>query len=1052
MNSAKQPLRYRLALDLGTNSIGWCIYRLDDANQLQALVRTGVRIFGEGRDPKSLASLAADRRLARSMRRRRDRFLARQEKLVDRLIRNGLLPMDSDERRAVFMLDPYVLRQRALDEKVSLAQLGRALFHLNRRRGFKSNRKVDKANAESGKISDAIRRTREALAAANARTYGEWLATRHMMREGVRARLRGTGAKASYEIYPSRDLLHDEFLALWAAQAVHHPELTDALRDEIDAAIFRQRPLKPVRPGKCTFFPEEERAPLALPSAQRARILQDLNHLRLSGPSLESVPLTLSQRNLLARLLEEKASLSFDTLRTKLKLARGVKLNLEDGKRDRLHGNTTTIELAKPERFGARWSEFSDAQQDDIVERLLAEESEEALLHWLEAEFGLDAERARAVAGVSLRDGYGRLSRKALDLLLPALRSGVITYDEAVQKGIGVSHSQFHTGELLPMLPYYGEVLERHTSFGSGDINDNAERRYGKIANPTVHIVLNQVRVLVNAMIERWGHPSEIIVETARELPLGAEGRQKLQKEQSDAQKKNDEVRAKLVELGVRVSGENLIRYKLWEELDPNNVLDRRCPYTGEQISTALLFTDAVEIDHILPFSRTLDDSLANRVLCMRRANRAKSNSTPWEAFGPQGHSREDYDWNAIVERATRLGRNRYKLFAADAIEQRLKGEDFLARQLNDTRYISRIVREYLGHICNPYRISVTPGRLTALLRAKWGLNDVLSDKGVKNRDDHRHHAVDAIVIGATDRRTLQSLSTAAARSGELGLNRLIDDLPEPLTNFRDRVQASVSRLVVSYKPDHGANGALHNETAYGIVSGPDAKGVYEVTHRVPLDSIQKPADIDALEDRDPGLAKQLRQATEGRSGKDFIEAVARFGAARGLRRVRVTERMSVIPIADPRDPTRTLKAYKGDSNYCIEIVRDEGGRWVPEVISTFAAMQIERVDPKRLRHPTLAQSGKALVMRLCINDLVAVEIDGSARKIMRVAGISVKGPVTLAEHFEANTDKRNRANTGRESMGFKYWYPSPAGLFKAKARRIFVDPLGFVLDPGFRP
>ncbi len=1050
MNVTKTPLRYRLALDLGTNSIGWCIYRIDESDHLQALLRTGSRIFGEGRDPKSLASLAADRRLARSMRRRRDRFLARQEKLVERLIRHGLLPSDYEQRASVFRLDPYQIRKHALDAPVELAQLGRALFHLNRRRGFKSNRKLDKSNVEGGKISDAIRRTREALAMAGARTYGEWLAQRHAKRESVRARLRGSGAKAAYDIYPSRDLLHEEFLKLWAVQSAHHPELSDALRDEIDAAIFRQRPLKPVRPGKCTFFPEEERAPLALPSVQRARILQELNHLRLTGESLESVPLTLTQRDQLAQLLEQKASLGFDALCKQLRLPRDIRFNLDDGKRDKLLGNSTSVELAKPERFGAQWASFDEAQQDEIVLRLLNEESEEALLAWFETAFGLDAEKARAIASANLRDGYGRLSQKAIRLILPALRTAVINYDEAVLRALGESHSQFHTGELLPSLPYYGEVLGRHTAFGTGDPAHAIERRFGKIANPTVHIALNQVRVLVNSMIARWGQPSEIIVETARDLPLGAIGRQKRQTEQSDAQKANDRIREKLAELGVRVSSENLIRYKLWEELDPDTALHRHCPYTGEQICAAILFTDAVEIDHILPFSRTLDDSLANRVLCMRRANRAKSNSTPWEAFGPQGHSREGYDWNAIVDRAKRLKRDRYKLFGEDAIEQRLKGEDFLARQLNDTRYISRIVREYLGHICNPYRIGVTPGRLTALLRHQWGLNNILSNDGRKNRDDHRHHAIDAVVIGATDRRTLQLLSTAAERSGELGLSRLVDKLPEPLVNFRERVQASIGRLVVSYKPDHGANGALHNGTAYGIAAGPDEKGVYEVVHRVPIDSIKKPADIDKLEDS--VLAQRLREATDGCGTKEFVEAVARFAARSGQRRVRLAEHMSVIQIEDPKAPGRTLKAYKGDSNYCIEIVRGGNGKWSPEVISTFKAMQVSQRDPLRLRDPKFAQSGADLVMRLCINDLVAVEREKGVREIMRVAGISQAGPITLATHYEANTDKRNRTKDDESSMNaFSYWYPSPPGLLKAKARRIFVDPLGFVLDPGFR-
>ena len=133
---------FRLALDMGTNSIGWALVDLDDEGRPSGIKKSGVRIFSDGRDPQSGTSRAVDRRLARQARRQRDRYLRRRTQLIDALIEFGLMPAGADERKELEKLDPYELRARALDETLMPYELGRALFHLNQRRGFKSNRKT----------------------------------------------------------------------------------------------------------------------------------------------------------------------------------------------------------------------------------------------------------------------------------------------------------------------------------------------------------------------------------------------------------------------------------------------------------------------------------------------------------------------------------------------------------------------------------------------------------------------------------------------------------------------------------------------------------------------------------------------------------------------------------------------------------------------------------------------------------------------------------------------------------------------------------------------
>ena len=130
---------YRLGLDLGSNSLGWFVVNLDkrgDRREPVALGPGGVRIFPDGRDPQSKMSNAVDRRMARGARKRRDRFVQRRKDLIAVLIRHGLMPDDETARRQLEALDPYGLRKAALTDALPAHHVGRALFHLNQRRGF----------------------------------------------------------------------------------------------------------------------------------------------------------------------------------------------------------------------------------------------------------------------------------------------------------------------------------------------------------------------------------------------------------------------------------------------------------------------------------------------------------------------------------------------------------------------------------------------------------------------------------------------------------------------------------------------------------------------------------------------------------------------------------------------------------------------------------------------------------------------------------------------------------------------------------------------------
>lgn len=1071
------PMNYRLALDLGTNSIGWCMLRLDmnakPSPSPYAIIRGGVRIFGDGRDPMSGSSLAVDRRDARGMRRNRDRKLSRMTRLQTALVENGLFPQDIVERRELAKLDPFELRSRGLDEELTPYEFGRAIWHLNKRRGFKSNRKTDGDDNDGSLLKGRIAEVRNDLERDGYRTAGEWLADRHSRGESVRARLRQTATKdestgrnkieKSYDLYFDRQMIEDEFNLLWETQAHFDSRVfSTKAYDDIHRAIFFQRKLKPVKPGRCQLNPDEERLASAMPSQQRFRILQEVNNLRFRNLYNEQSPLDQGQRDKVLVLLLGSNKVTFDRIRRTLKVSADRKFNLESERRDHLKGDSTGVEMANAKRFGKQWHDFSLADQDVIVDQILNEESEEKLDAWLKESYGLTDDQAQTVAKAKLVQGYGSLGRKALTDIIPFLQEEVITYDQAVEKAGYGSHSQRSythlTGELMSELPYYAEVLQNHVGFGTGDPKDSEEKRLGRIANPTVHIALNQVKVVVNEIIKEYGPPTQITVELARDLPYSAKQKSEVKAQQKKNQDRNDRIKQDLVRLGQQVNGENITRYKLWEELSRDPAA-RCCPYTGTHIGASMLFSDSVEIEHILPYSQTLDDSMNNKTVCIRQANRDKGNRTPYEAFGsnPSG-----YNYNEILERAESMPRNKAKRFAPNGMELWLRDDkDFLARALNDTRYLSRLAREYLQVLVGPDEVRVVPGQLTGKLRHAYGLNNLLHDSMEKNRADHRHHAIDAAVVGSIDTKNLQQFANANKKVE--GLLRIGHDTPTPWDNYREHVARMVHDIKVSHRPNHGHQRQMNNDTNYGLRKD----GM--VARRKPLDSFDSIAKIEKAEFADPSLKERLLRALGDPADKDeFTARLASFSTQTGIKRARLLEKLDVIPIltakghdyrAPKGDKARedgAFRGVKGDSNYCIEIVENDKGKWVGEIISTYEAYRIaDEFGVSRLRDPKLAQSGKPLVMRLMRDDIVRLEVDGELRDV-RVCVVSSTGNLSLAGLNEANVDARTRtSNFGEgkmdESLLVKYVNKRAGSLQTAKARQITISPSGRLKDPGFR-
>lgn len=386
-----------------------------------------------------------------------------------------------------------------------------------------------------------------------------------------------------------------------------------------------------------------------------------------------------------------------------------------------------------------------------------------------------------AVKGIRLKEGYGNVSLKAIRNILPFLQKGY-QYDKAVILG-GVKNafgkrwehfSEFHDNiekEIVDILKEDnkdGEAIEKikeHLAspvFDYGFEKDDAhflhlyhhsqevEKRENllpeipkveNLRNPIVQQGLNETRRLVNFLLRKYRkiygsdfHFDRINVEMGRDLRNNKEGRREMSFRISENEKKNDEARDRLAEYGLQPSRDNVQKYLMFREIE-ERAGKAQCPYTGKTISVADLLgrDNAIQIEHIIPFSVSLDDSFGNKTLCEANFNREKSEKTPYQ-FYKENPSPELWgvsSWEAVEERAFRLlPYRKAKKFTA---KREFEKSDFIQRQLNDSRYIAKKSVELLSNICHDVR--VMPGQLTAELRHLWGLNNILQP--VQNLDSH---------------------------------------------------------------------------------------------------------------------------------------------------------------------------------------------------------------------------------------------------------------------------------------------------------------------------
>jgi CRISPR-associated endonuclease Csn1 len=931
-----------LGLDLGPNSIGWALIE-ETGGTGGRIIDVGVRVFQAGLDDLTQdgrgKSRNAARREARQRRRMLERHARRLRNLAKLLQRSGLLPdgdvENSDGRHDMLNeLDrtidsPYQLRARALDQRLEPFELGRVFYHMAQRRGFLSNRKAEPKDDEEkkGKVKEAISGLAANIDQAGARTLGEYFAGIDPREERIRSR------------YTSRQMYQEEFEKIWIAQTEHHPDLlTEELRDKLYRVIFHQRPLKSQTHliGECQLEPGRKRAPWALLQAQRFRYLQTVNNLEVHSDLGERRALEPEERKVLCEKLELQEKMTFGRARQVLKLSKKSKFNLEAGGEKHLIGNKTAARLSAI--FGKeRWTSMRPAEQQAVVEDWRSIIRDETLRRRGRARWSLADEQADKFSRLNLDEGYCAFSRQALEKLIPELEKG-----KHLATAIREQYPDRweHRTKPLDLLPAFDD---------SG---------LPELRNPIIRRCLTELRRVVNAIIKKYGKPHRIRIELARDIRQTAKQRENTTKRMRANEKARKRAAREIAsELGYEnPSRQDVEKILLWYECN------RECPYTGKSIPIGALFGPhpQFDVEHIIPFDRSMDNSFLNKTLCDAEENRkSKRNRTPHEAY----HSNPK-KWAEITARVRRFSgdaaREKLRRFRLTQEEVEVALSDFTSRQLNDTRWAARAAKKYLGLLyggvnddgvddSGKRRVQASAGQVTADLRRLWGLNGILGGEEKKSRDDHRHHAVDAVVVALTRADMIAHLTKAAQEAAASGGSRLYESIPLPWQRFRHEVERHILDCVTSHRVSRRVRGPLHRETFYSRPRKDEEGNSYVVT-RKHLSTLSAKDLSNILDGRVREAVMAKLSELGGEPSKAFSEDSSHPVLKRGdgkkipIHRVRVRQNLTeLIAVGTPDCP----RYVQSEAIHHMEIVEvnDPNGktRWEGHVVSMYEAYRRKR-------------------------------------------------------------------------------------------------------------
>ena len=940
--SSYSPKKYSLGLDIGTSSVGWAVLDLDK----ERIHDLGVRIFERPEDPQNGDSLAKPRRDARSARRRLKRRRQRLNHLKQFFVDQNILTKDRveevlDYKSDFNKLDVYGLRTKALTEELSSEELLKVLYQIAKRRGFKSNRKVvEESDKEGGRVTSALKTNEKFLADNNYTTVGEALS------RDEKFALHKRNKRDDYTNSFARDDFLYELETIiktqrnYALKNVPEPAINELIYGIDDgqvtnvSAIMYQRPfmtkeLIEKMVGKCTFEDGEKRAPKASYSFEVFRLASDLSHLvfiprdaskrqakrenleiRLSPEQIKQViELAKSQKSLTYKKVRSTAGISEDYVP---KDVRGKKKDGDEFGEENAFGGLKAYNDIRSalKDLPEDWAKIdNESALNQIAYILTTQKADEGIRAELDV-LPLSDKAKEAIVKIKPTNfkAFGHLSIKALQKITPHILEGM-TYDKACEAA--------------------GYDFKKQSA------------SLEQITNPVVKRAITQTLKVVHAIERKYGKPYFIKVETARDLAKNFKDRKAIENENKENQARNQSIIQTLNENDiVTPTGHQIIKVKLYRE--QNGV----CLYSGKPIDFETMLHDdnAYQVDHIVPFSRSNNDGMTNKVLVLTEENQKKGNQTLFEYFGA-----DEKRWKEFVARVESIYKTRdvktsdkatnainykYNGYAMkkkqNLLLQDYKNDSWNVRALNDTRYITRFIQNYLRQNVDfaegeeKQRVIAPNGTTTAYLRKRWGL--------AKDRaEDVLHHAKDAAVVAAIDQKIVMQANLyakhheikallAATKTMEEKTDKLTGEItdedefdkaqrrkaailvlsskhfPQPwdnfgkevmkrtlntdiatlqnelrgLENYDDEFRLSIKPIFVSRMPRRKATAQAHKET----IRSPKVKDGDQRTVRIPLNKLT----LDTLEksvlvESDRVLFNQLKDlldktATYDKKGK----------------------------------------------------------------------------------------------------------------------------------------------------------------------------------------
>ncbi|PUZ24666.1 CRISPR-associated endonuclease Csn1 [Chitinophaga costaii] len=490
----------------------------------------------------------------------------------------------------------------------------------------------------------------------------------------------------------------------------------------------------------------------------------------------------------------------------------------------------------------------------------------------LQAKFGFTNAHGQILANVSLETDYGSLSAKAIRKIFTHIKEN---HYSAACALAGYNHSSYLSKE---------ENEQRILKDRLTILPKNSLR------NPVVEKILNQLINLLNTIFDDpyLGKPDEIRIELARELKKNVQERQRLNTEITKNNTEHERITKILIkEDNIKNPTRNdIIRYKLYQELKHNGY---KTLYSNTYIPREELFGKNFDIEHIIPQSILFDDSFSNKTLCVRKENIDKADRTAMDFIGPYFGEDKVQEYINRVEMLHQInlknpeegiGKGKYKKLLMKASEI---GQGFIERDLRDTQYIAKKARQMLLEVTRT--VVATTGSITKRLREDWGLVNVMQELNMDKyrqqglteliekkdgstkeritdwtkRNDHRHHAMDALTIAFTKHSHIQYLNNLNARKSDdkkgkeiFGIEqketeKVKDDTGQtqrrfklPMPDFRQAAKHHLEHLLISfkaknkvftknknkYKTKNGEQvkleltprGQLHKETIYGRI------------------------------------------------------------------------------------------------------------------------------------------------------------------------------------------------------------------------------------------